>query len=161
MIISLALLLLVCPACTTYYYVVRHAEKADSSTDPPLSATGQQRALALRDTLAGKGIDSIFTTGFQRTQQTARPLATLLGEGLQIHTGSTDSLIRALKKISGKEVLVVGHSNTIPEIVQGLSGSSVGAIAENDFDNLYIIRVKKCINTRRTVRHITYGAPSP
>lgn len=155
------LLLTACPACTTYYYVVRHAEKADNSANPPLSVAGQQRARDLRDSLAGKGIDSIFTSTFIRTRQTAEPLATLLNKTVRVHGGTPDELVADLKAIKNKAVLVVGHSNTVPVIVNGLSGQTIPVIDENDFDNMYIIRVKKGLGTQRSLRHITYGATSP
>jgi broad specificity phosphatase PhoE len=155
-------LTILCSSCTTYYYVVRHAEKLNTTSNTPLSPTGFQRADALRDSLNGKGIDSIFVSTFLRTQQTAGPLATALQLTPVIHSPDTTAgLITRLKKIHGKDVLVVSHSDKVPLIVEGLSGQSVPAIAENDFDNLYIIRVKKCMGTRRTLWHKTYGAPTP
>lgn len=146
----------------TTYYIVRHAEKLNASADTPLSATGQTRAIALRKYLKSKGVDSIFTSSFLRTQQTAQPLATFLRKTLRIHTGNTENLINDLKRISDKEVLVVGHSNTVPDIVKGLSGRVVPAIAENDFDNMYIVRVKTSPGTVtiRTMTQTTYGALS-
>jgi broad specificity phosphatase PhoE len=56
-----------------------------------------------------------------------------------------------------KEVLVVGHTNTVPAIVLGLSGQTIAPIADTDFDNIYIIKVKRCSGTNRTLAHITYG----
>ena len=147
----------------TTYYIVRHAEKLNATADTPLSVTGQKRAVALRKYLKSKGVDSIFTSSFLRTQQTAQPLATLLGKTLRIHNGSTENLIIDLKRISDKEILVVGHSNTVPDIVKGLSGRTVPAIEENDFDNMYIVRVKTSPGTVpiRTMTRVTYGALSP
>ena len=149
-------------SCTTTYYVVRHADRLDNSYNSPLSGPGQTRAVALRDTLLSKGIDSIFISTFLRTEQTAQPLATATGITMVRYLpDTTDGLIRRLKKINGKDVLIVGHSDKVPLIVQGLSGQQVPAIADDDFDNLYIIRVRKCLNVRRSLVHTTYGAPSP
>ena len=160
-IITVLLIAMTCPFCTTSYYVVRHAEKVDNSADPPLSPAGRQRALALRDSLRSKHIDTIFSTGFKRTQQTVEPLAVETGKSIRTYTGSVENVITELNHINNKRVLVAGHSNTVPQIVQGLSGRSVSAIADNDFDNLYIIRVRKLIGTKRTLKHVTYGVPSP
>lgn len=158
--ITAALLL---PACTTRYYIVRHAERLNNSSDSPLSAVGQARANILRDTLQGKGIDYIFASTFQRTQQTAQPLATALGLDLKIYRPDTTAgLIARLKKIRGKDVLVVGHSNTVPEIAQGLSNQTVPPIPEDDFDNLYIVKVSSGWGSiRRYLFHKTYGPVSP
>ena len=155
------LIVMACPSCTTNYYVVRHAEKVDNSSDPPLSPAGSRRALALRDLLRNKHIDSIFSTDFIRTKKTVEPLAADIKKSIHLYTGSVDDAIGELQKIRGKNVLIAGHSNTVPQLVQGLSGRSVSAIADNDFDNLYIIRVRRWIATRRTLKQVSYGASTP
>jgi len=147
---------------TTYYYVVRHAERQDNSVGSPLSSIGLKRADILRDSLVGKGIDSIFASTFIRTRQTAEPMANALGKSLRIYSpDTTNYLITALKKIKRKKILVVGHSDKVPEIVKGLSGQTVPAIAPDDFDNLYIIKLKKGLGHSSRMWHITYGPPSP
>lgn len=156
--ILLAALLSSCS--TTYYYVVRHAEKQDNSNNPPISSAGQQRAIALRDLLINKGIDSIYTTQFLRTQQTAQPLATALSKSLNVLSADfTNLLLRRLKKLNGKDVLVVNHSNLVPQIVFALSGETVPAITEQQFSNLYIIKVEKGLVNHKTLQHTSYGAP--
>src|SRR5437016_13749836 len=93
---------------TTYYYIVRHAEKQDNSPNSLLSQTGLQRAQVLRDTLLDKSIDTIFASTVTRTQQTAQPLATALGKTIRIYwPDTTAGLITALKRIHDKDVLVV------------------------------------------------------
>ena len=159
-VVMILLVVMACPSCTTYYYVVRHAEKVDNSSDPPLSPAGSQRALVLRDILRNKHIDSVFSTSFIRTRKTVEPLAVETGKSIHLYTGSVEHVIGELQKIRGKNILIAGHSNTVPQIVRGLSGRSVSAIADNDFDNLYIIRVRKLIGTRRTLKQVSYGAPS-
>lgn len=158
-VLAILLIVMICPSCTTYYYVVRHAEKADNSSDPPLSPAGRQRALDLRNRLRSKDIDSIFATGYVRTQKTVEPLAVETGKSIHLYTGSVDDVVTELRKISRKQVLVAGHSNTVPQIVRGLSGHSVSAIADNDYNNLYVIRVRKWIGTKRTLKQETYGTP--
>lgn len=150
------------PACTTKYYLVRHAEKQDNSADALLSAVGQARANILRDTLANKGIGRIYASTVQRTQQTAQPLATALGLPLTIYKPDTTAgFIAALKKLGGMDVLVVGHSNNIPQIVQGLCGESV-SIADDDFDNLFVVKITKGWGqTKVSLEKTTYGPASP
>lgn len=161
-VILFASIIILLSSCTTYYYVVRHADRLNSSNDSPLSTAGFQRAQDLKDSLINVGIDSIFVSTFIRTQQTATPLADALGKTMRIYRpDTTNGLITSLKRIQGKEMLVVGHSDNVPDIVQGLSGQTVAAIAGNDFDNLYIIRIRKGFRTKRTLWHKTYGAPSP
>ncbi len=160
--LSIAAMLML-SACTTKYYIVRHAERLNNSADSPLSTAGNARANILRDSLSGKGIGSIFASTFQRTQQTAQPLATALNLGLTLYKPDTTAgLVARLNKIRGKSVLVVGHSNTVPDLVLGLSGQSVAPIPETDFDNLYIVKISRGWgSTRRTLVHTTYGPPSP
>ena len=162
-LLALFALALLMPSCVTKYYLVRHAEKLHNGPDPSLSPAGQARAQTLRDTLANKGIDSIFVTQYVRTQQTAQPTASALGEALQITNASNVSaLITDLENIRGKQVLVVGHSNTIPQIVDGLCNQSV-VIPEDDFDNLFIVTIRRRLNgsTTRTLISTTYGVPTP
>jgi len=149
-------------SCKTDYYIVRHAERLNNSDTTSLSDAGFIRAGALKDLLINKGIDSIVASNRKRTQQTAKPLATALGKTLRLYDpDTTNLLITALKKISNRQVLVVGHSDNVPVIVQGLSGRSISPIGATDFDNLYIVRVKKFFGTRRYLTSTTYGAPSP
>jgi len=152
---------------TTTYYVVRHAEKADAtSSDPVLSAEGGIRAVALKDSLLSKGIDSIFVSSMQRTQLTAAPLAVATGIApvvIQASMPGTQSLITRLKKITGNQsILIVGHSNTVPIIVDSLMRSPQHiAIPENDFDNFYQVKIKHSSSPKRTLQIKTYGAVSP
>lgn len=150
-------------SCVGTFYVVRHAEKLNSTDDTPLSAAGLLRAQTLADSLIGKGIDTIFASTKLRTQQTARPLANRLNKTITIYGLDTiDNFTRRIQKIK-KSVLVVSHSNLIPGIVQTLSGQNVPPILETDFDNLYIIKIKKSW-TGQVTRNLViarYGVATP
>lgn len=150
------------PACTTRYYLVRHAEKQDDSPNSLLSPTGLARADILLDSLLGKGIDQVFASTVQRTRQTAQPLAAALGLSLTIYRPDTVAgFVASLKKLRNKDVLIVGHSNNIPEIVQGLSGESV-TIADNDYDNLFMVKITRAWGqTAVSLTKTTYGPASP
>lgn len=129
--------------CVTNIYLVRHAEKMDSSQNPPLSELGEARALALRDSLSAKGIDRVYATPYIRTQKTAQPTADALG--LPVTTYGTDTTFQfaqAIRKIKGENLLVVGHSNTVPEMVLYLTGDTVH-IGHDDYDNLYKVRISR------------------
>ncbi len=126
-------------------FVVRHAERADGGmmqmeTDPGLSSAGQTRAAKLAAMLADSGVKAIYTTEFRRTQDTARPLASKLGLTIRkLSSKDTGALIADMRKEHpGDIVLVVGHSNTVPEIIKALCGAKV-TIAENEYDNLFIV----------------------
>jgi broad specificity phosphatase PhoE len=155
-------------ASSTTIILVRHAEKAQSPpNDPPLTAAGQQRAQALATDLAEAGVEAVFTSEFELTRQTAAPLATARGitpRIIAIGTGTAqqnaDDVSEAiLASHRGQTVLIVGHSNTIPLIIQRLGVATVVAIPENDFDNLFVVTVP-ARGPARLVR-VQYGAPSP
>jgi phosphohistidine phosphatase SixA len=112
--------------------------------------------------LINKGLDTLLASKYLRTRQTAQPLADALGKPLAVYSPDTTwQLSRTLEKMKGKNVLVVGHSNTIPEIVKELSGETV-IIADNDFDNLFIVKIKRrFFLIRRSLYKKTFGAASP
>jgi broad specificity phosphatase PhoE len=124
-------------------FLVRHAERAATSgrvpSDTGLSAEGKMRAEHLAQDLKDAGIAAIFTTEYKRTEQTAGPLAHSLGIQPQVvAAGDLRSLIAKIKNTTGN-VLVVGHSNTLPQIINTLGVGSRVAIPEGDYDNLFIV----------------------
>ena len=134
--------------------LVRHAEKKEGDGDVPLIPAGQARAEALSETLRGAGISSIITTKALRTQQTAKPLAKLL-QITAIPVERSDVEQTVLAKLPGA-VLVVGHSDSVPDLVRDFGGPHLDEI--RDYDNLFII-----IRANGMTRfiHSRYGAPSP
>ncbi|HEX5693853.1 MAG TPA: phosphoglycerate mutase family protein [Arenimonas sp.] len=128
--------------------VVRHAEKDDDDKrDPSLAGSGEARAQALAATLAGSGLDRVIATQFRRTRQTAAPAATAAGldvESRPIDAGTAatyaDDLAADLRAMpAGSTVLVVGHSNTVPAIVQALSGQAAEAMPETEYDRYTLV----------------------
>jgi phosphohistidine phosphatase SixA len=152
----LYLLILTFSSCgSVKYYVVRHAEKATPSegaamntpNDPPLSAAGRGRAIELREALKGKGIRYIFSTNTIRTIATAQPLNELRGAThIELYNtkDSLDHLIDKLKAINKGNSLIVGHSNTVDDIVNKLCGEKLisGDLPDSEYDNLYIVTKK-------------------
>lgn len=149
--ICLALLLLFGTAAETYaqgtIFLVRHAERADSgtmagttmATDPDLSEAGRARAESLAMMLKGAGIKAIYTTEYQRTRQTAAPLAKALGiEVTVVPSRDMKGLVEKLKA-AASPVLVVGHSNTVGETIAALGISEPVKIGDADYDNLFIV----------------------
>ncbi len=122
-------------------FLVRHAEKAASgdAKNPDLSDIGQARAKALGKSLKDTGVTAIYATEFKRTQQTAEPLAHAKGvEVTSIPANETATLVSKLKETKGN-ALVIGHSNTLPEIIKALGVSDSIAIGDNDYDDLFVI----------------------
>ncbi|MDX1516390.1 MAG: phosphoglycerate mutase family protein [Woeseiaceae bacterium] len=150
---------------TTTIIFVRHAEKDLSvDTDPPLSPAGHRRVAELRRQLVDAdviaGIDAVYATPFRRSQETARPIADALE--LPIHTYDADDteavLERILKDYKGKIVLVVGHSDTLPVLIRNLGAhKQVPPIAEDEYDNIYIIAIPWFGKTK-TIR-LRFGEP--
>jgi phosphohistidine phosphatase SixA len=128
-------------------FIVRHAERADTVNGPPasmvsdpdLSDAGRQRAESLGSTLKDAAITAIYVTEYKRTQQTAAPLAKAIGLSVIIVPAKeTGALIAKLQRSSGN-TLVIGHSNTLPEIIKALGVSAPVTIADSEYDNLFVV----------------------
>jgi broad specificity phosphatase PhoE len=136
-------------ATTTTIVLVRHAEKElVTINDPPLAPAGERRAERLAQmfgTASGPGhVEGIYVTDARRTQQTAAPLAARLGMRptvLPASTSSSSVASQAMHEHRGGRALIVGHSNTVPEIVKALSGVEVPPIADEEYDNVYVVTV--------------------
>jgi broad specificity phosphatase PhoE len=129
------------PVEITTVYIIRHAEKADSSANPPLSAAGQARADELAHVLSDEGIDAVFVTNFTRTQQTGAPVAAAAGvTPKQYQASETQSVVDTiLADHIGDRVLVVGHSNTVDDIASGLGATDLSDLGEDQFDRLFVV----------------------
>lgn len=145
--VCLAILLnaAVAAAQDSVIYLVRHAERSDTPTqtmmgsDPPLSKAGHERAQRLASVLRSAGIKHIFTTEFQRTRQTAAPLAAALKiQPVMAPAKDVQTLVTELKQAK-EPTLVVAHSNTLPEILKGLGVSQPVTIGEDEYDNLFVV----------------------
>lgn len=123
-------------------FVVRHAEKANSGgNDPELSDAGRARAEVLAKMLRDSTITAIYTTEFKRTQQTAAPLAKALGINATIVLANdTATLISKLRDLK-ENALVVGHGNTIPDLIKALGIATPINIAETDYDDLFMVEL--------------------
>lgn len=121
--------------------LVRHAQKQDASSDPPLSEAGAARAKDLASLLQGAGVTAIYTTQYRRTIDTAAPLAKATGvEPVVVPGKETASLVERLRASTPDDlILVVGHSNTIPEILSALGCKEVVAIADDQYDDLFVV----------------------
>lgn len=120
--------------------LVRHAERAGGmAPEIGLSDAGKCRAQVLTGILADAGVTHIFTSDVARTQETAEPLAKKLNlKPEATEAKDYDTLVGKLKIATGVS-LVVGHSNTVPEIISRLGAGTVAPIGDNDFDRLYVV----------------------
>lgn len=137
----LFMLLLGCS--TTRYYIVRHAEKESAATmtsDVPLSDHGTQRALSLKDALLNKNVQRIFSTRYARTLATAQPLSTATGIPIETYQPDDSTFLNRLKEVSRGNILVVGHSNTVDNIVNGLAGKEVlQDLPDTQYGDLFMV----------------------
>jgi broad specificity phosphatase PhoE len=133
---------------TTIVVLARHAEKELSSIqNPPLSPEGEQRAERLAQ-MFGRGqgvgrIDAIYVSDARRAQQTAAPLAERLGkQPIVVPASDTQGLVsRVLHEHEGGSVLIIGHSNTVPELIRELGDIDVPPIGDDEYDTLYVLSI--------------------
>ena len=133
------------------YYVVRHAEKEQGTTmtatttkttDVPLSAAGERRAVALRDKLLSKNIAGIYSTNTIRSRSTAKPLSEATGKNIELYS-TIDTAFINLLKTRANNVLIVGHSNTVDDIVNNLVGEKrLSDLPDPQYGDLFIIKHK-------------------
>ena len=120
--------------------IVRHAEKAtNGGNDPDLSSAGQARANQLARILKDSGITAIFTSEYKRTQETAAPTATLIHvTPTVVAAKDIAALVARLHQLNGN-ALVVGHDDTIPNIVKALGINTAISIPGTDYSELLIV----------------------
>lgn len=126
----------------TTLILVRHAEKAsDGTRDPALTPEGTARAERLAELLADAGIDAVYSTPYQRTRQTAAPTAEALGQEVVTYKVQGEALADTLlRRHPGQKVLVVGHSNTVPQLLNALVGEErFEWLREQEFDALFVV----------------------
>ena len=149
------------PAATKIF-IVRHAEK-ETGKDPLLTIAGYARAGDLMRALQNEGVQKIYVSQFKRTQLTADSLRIQFKIDTVHYTADTlcDNLINTIMAHGdfGKTILIIAHSNTIPQIIRkfGVKNYPYGDIADTEFDNLFVITYKK---EKAKVRTMKYGAQS-
>jgi broad specificity phosphatase PhoE len=140
LILSIALLLVTCANAMPLVFIVRHAEKASTGAkDPDLSTEGQKRAETLGQILKDCQITSIFVTEFKRTQETAAPTARAAHvTPTVVQANDTGTLVEKLRALNGN-ALVVGHGNTIPDLLKALGIGAPVSIPEDDYTEVFAV----------------------
>ena len=150
-------------------YLIRHAERADEPrTDPPLTEKGTLRAQELARVLGNANIKAIITSQFARTKLTAEPIAKKLNVPVtsislslnpanprMIAEQSTAEVTNKILERGGESVLVIGHSNSIPDVIKMLGGDVTPVIDEKKFDDLFVVTVYA--KGKAKVAHLKYG----
>jgi len=129
--------------------LVRHAEKAIDSNEPevPLSEAGRARAARLAGLLRDAAVTAIYATDTARARQTAEPLARMRKLEVKSYSArdpqgrpaARELVERLRKEVVGGVVLVVGHSNTVPELLVELGHAEKIEIPSSQFDDLFIV----------------------
>lgn len=147
---------------TTKIFIVRHGEK-EAGNDPSLNAAGKKRAGDLMKALQNDGVQKIYVSQYRRTQQTADSLRLQLGIDTVHYVADTicDNLINSIMQHNdfGKTILIIAHSNTIPQIIRkfGVRDFPYGDIPDVEFNNLYLITYKK---EKARLKKMKFGASS-
>ena len=123
----------------TTFHVMRHLNTPAGERDPDLTPAGQANARALVTWFKGKPLTAILVSDFKRTRQTVAPLAVERGLTVQLYNpADTPALVARLRTMHGP-VLIVGHSNTVPDIVQQLGGPRPADLTHDDFGDIWSI----------------------
>jgi phosphohistidine phosphatase SixA len=120
-------------------YVMRHLER-DAGKDPSLNAVGAKHAEELARWFRRDRPKAIFVTPFRRAQETVAPLAKRLRVSPVTYDPAKPEAMLAQARSSKRPVLVVGHSNTVPKIVESLGGAAGPDLADTDYGRVWIIR---------------------
>lgn len=138
-------------ATSTIVVIVRHADKVNDATDdPPLSPAGVERAGRLAALLGGGppgfGIDAIVVSQYQRSAATAQPL--VAARGIPVVKLPADDLKTLERRVRndyrGKRVLIIAHSDTVPELVAALGEvKQVPPIDAGEYGTAYVIAMPR------------------
>jgi broad specificity phosphatase PhoE len=142
----------------TTFIVLRHAETTGSGSDPNLSTAGMARADELRRILGNVPLAAVFSSNYNRTRQTAQPTATDKALNINIYDPLNQSPLvdNWLAAYRGQTVLVLGHSNTVPALLNLFLGSSeYSNLPDTEYNNLFIATVSD--RGRARVLHLKYG----
>jgi broad specificity phosphatase PhoE len=125
--------------------LVRHAERDASGADA-ISPAGKVRARVLADMFRDAGVSSIFTSEFTRTKQTAAPLAAALGLSPTEIAADPSAARTQLLSSGGALAIVVGHSDSVPELIAELGGPTL-EIKDDEFDRIFIVTMQESVAT--------------
>ena len=142
LILSITLLLIMGANAAPIVFIVRHAEKASTGgKDPDLSVQGQKRADALAHILKDSQITSVFVTEFKRTQETAAPTAREAHVSPTVVPANDVGVLAEKLRASNGNALVVGHGNTIPDLLKALGIAMPVSIPEDDYTEIFAVLI--------------------
>ena len=132
-------------------YVMRHLHTPAGVSDPDLTDEGKKYAAAVSHSFQRDPPDVIYVSSTKRAQQTAAPLAERLKLTPKIYDPrDTPGLIASVSAETGT-VLIVGHSNTVPDIVEKLGGQRPDDLSHEDFGDIWHIAGPEKITTQARI----------
>ncbi|NAS30870.1 phosphoglycerate mutase [Flavobacteriaceae bacterium R38] len=142
---------------TTTIYFIRHAEKDRSNPNdrnPALTQDGLGRAVKWAEVLKNQKLDAVYSTDYNRTKQTAAPSAAKNGLEVTLYDPRNFNP-NTLKELKEKTILVVGHSNTTPAMVNTILGSKkYQQIDDSNNGNLYVVTIQNGTVVNSTLLYI-------
>ncbi len=140
----------------TTVVLVRHAEKGPGDRDPELNDAGRRRAAALARVLGDVNISTIYSTPLLRTRNTAAPLARRLGIDVALTPDLVEDMAATIRsEHSGETVVVVGHSNTVPQTINALGAGPVEDLDDDEYDWLFVVTL--AANGSVSLMKLRYG----
>ena len=121
-------------------YLVRHAEKQTDDDNPSLTTCGEIRAQMLASMLSKTNVTAIYSTSYQRTMQTAKPLANLTNKPIKVYNPKHLGQFALQLQQKKENTLIVGHSNTTPALVEQLTKQKTAPLTEQDYQYLYQVQ---------------------
>jgi len=138
--------------------LVRHAERLNDTDTTSLSPQGRERASVLKHVLVSADVNRVYVTDKVRTGQTAQPTADLFNlTPSQITGNATDRFVDSIHAHRGKVIFIVGHSDTVPEIISKLGVIPPPAIPREVYDDLFVVTLSRF---RAKLAHLKYGKPT-
>jgi broad specificity phosphatase PhoE len=149
-----------CGPATTLL-IVRHADRVEGVD--ALTPAGIVRSQELVHVAEKSGLVAIYRSDTERALATAEPLATALGVTPVVYpaTDIAGLVATIFSQNTGRTVLIVGHGNTVPQIITAVGGPTLPDIDALEFDNLFVVSICQCWRRSARVANLQYGAPSP
>ncbi len=132
---------------TTIFFMVRHAEKDTAGgSNADLNPVGRGRANALVKMFKRTQIHKVYSTDVPRTKSTAKPLAKFKKRRIELYNAKKQAefAVSVMESCKGQKIFVVGHSNSVPYLVNILRGvDEEKDLPDNEYSKMYIVSVKK------------------
>ncbi|GAB1397637.1 MAG TPA: phosphoglycerate mutase family protein [Saprospiraceae bacterium] len=123
--------------------LTRHGEKADFSKNAELSEAGEARSERLSKILRKAPVaDMVYSSDFIRTINTIKPYCLSKNINWQLYNPANQAELAA-KLTPYKRILISGHSNSVPALINLLTGSNMAELDEDDYSNLFFVKIPK------------------